>query len=114
MTVSGWKGEEGHKKEKEAVKAEAEAERSESGNLGEKSVQRRQAGLEQRKNGGGDRRQLKKAAGEGPENKLALLGCFMLAGHKSCVCTCAHDTCMWGPEVLERMVSTILSFPQPL
>lgn len=44
MTVSGaGKG----KKEKEAVKAEAEAERSESGNLGEKSVQRRQAGLEQ-------------------------------------------------------------------
>lgn len=95
-SVRGWKGEEGHKKEKEAVKAEVEAERSESGNLGEKSVQRRQAGLEQGKNGGGDRRQLKKAAGRG-QKKASWLSwaalCWQVINH---VCAHVHMTHVCG------------------
>lgn len=88
MTVSGaGKGKRSiRRKKKEAVKAEAEMERSERGNLGEKSIQRRPAGLEQRKNGGGDRGQLEKALGRGQEASWQVINHVCAHVHMTLVC----------------------------
>lgn len=85
--------EERTKKEKEVVKAQKQKwkEVNENDKAGREILQRKQAGKKWRWRQ--ERHSKKGLLGRGQSRgRLALLGCFMLTGHKSCVCAHVHMT----------------------